>query len=360
MLPHMRAARLCLALLLGACGSRSGLSSPPAETTDADAGGSGGGAGAGGSAGSGGGAGAGGTPSCAFGAEPVTLAAGISRAYAIAVDEAFVFVTSAVDGGELLRIPKAGGPALALLTGLGRPRHLALDAERVWVTSPMDGRVLAATKDGAAVQQIVAASPGHPAGIARAGTTTVWVRQGPGVKGGALFAWEPESVAPTLLASGLDSPGALVVSEGHAFWIDNTTGNTPGIWHFAPATTAVPQLLAPLPAANGNDLALDDSHVYYAMNAEVGRVHRDGGARQVLSSGAFAHGVALGGPHLYWVEGGATSSGRLARVPRAGGSVETLATGLVVPRDVALDEACVYWTNQGVGDASGSVMARAR
>lgn len=187
MLPHMRAARLCLALLLGACGSRSGLSSPPAETTDADAGGSGGGAGAGGSAGSGGGAGAGGTPSCAFGAEPVTLAAGISRAYAIAVDEAFVFVTSAVDGGELLRIPKAGGPALALLTGLGRPRHLALDAERVWVTSPMDGRVLAATKDGAAVQQIVAASPGHPAGIARAGTTTVWVRQGPGVKGGVLF-----------------------------------------------------------------------------------------------------------------------------------------------------------------------------
>lgn len=338
-----------LALLGLACGSRSGLSEPNAGSADAAAGGSGGSSGSGGS---------GAAPVCAFGAAPVALAENLPRAYAIAVDGQHVFVTTAVDGGSLYRIPKTGGLMAPIAVALGRPRHVALDDARAWVTSPMDGRVLAVEKDGAGFELVVPPTPGHPEGIARTPDGAFWVRGGPGAKAGELFGWS-ETTGVLSLAGGLDSPGALVVGGGDAYWIDNSS-NTPGIWHFAPASTAAPQLITPLPAANGNDLDLDESHVYYAMNAEVGRVPRDGGTRQVLSSGVFAHGVALGGPHLYWVEGGATSSGRLARIPRAGGNVETLATGLDVPRDVALDEACVYWTNQGVGDNDGSVMVRAR
>ncbi len=134
----------------------------------------------------------------------------------------------------------------------------------------------------------------------------------------------------------------------------------PAIWRYVPATTAAPQLVTPLSAANGNDLELDDTHVYYAMNAEVGRVPRSGGPRETLTTATFAHGIALAGPHLYWVEGGATTDGRLARIPRAGGQIETLATGFEIPRGVVVDEACVFWTNQGVGKDGGSLMARAR
>lgn len=353
-----RALAIAVSLLALGCGSRSGLLSLPSGEGGSSAfGGTGGAAGTQGSGGAGGA-----HASCAFGTVPVVVAAGIARAYAIAVDEDHVFVTSAVDGGALVRIPKGGGEPVVLVSGLGRPRHIVLDAARVWLTSPMDGRVLSVEKDGSVVQVIVPESPGHPEGIARAGDATVWVRQGPGVDAGALLAWE--SVAPdvTLLASGLDDPGPLVASAGHAYWIDNTSGGTPGIWHFAQATTAVPQMLTPLPAANGNDLALSDTHVYYAMNAEIGRVPRSGGPREPLAAGSFARALALApaADQLYWVEGGATSSGRLARMPMAGGAPETLATGLSVPRGVALDDACVYWTNQGVGDADGNVMARSR
>lgn len=346
-----RAAGIAFSLLVVACGSRSGLSLSSGEGSDGSVGGSAGSAGSGGA-----------SPSCAFAETPVVLASALPSAYAIAVDASFVFVTTAVDGGKVLRIPKTGGEPVTLTSGLGRPRHLALDAERVWVTSPMDGRVLGVAKDGSAVQELVPASPGHPHGIARAGESTVWVRQGPGAKAGALFSWEPALAGPALLAGGLDDPGPLEVGGGDVYWIDNTSGGTPGIWHFAPATTAVPQLLAPLPAANGNDLALSETHVYYAMNAEVGRVPRMGGAREPLAAGKFASALALAPAtgELYWVEGGATSSGRLVRMPLAGGAETTLATGLSVPRGVALDEACVYWTHQGVGDASGSVMARSR
>lgn len=343
----------CLAVLTLACGSRSGLSLSSSGGTSGS-----GGVTTGGSAGTGASGGAGGAGGCAFGSTPVALALGIPRAYDIAVDESAVFVTSAIDGGKLWRIPKSGGAPQALLSGLGRPRHVALDAERAWVTSPMDGRVLGVTKDGTAVLELVPPSVEDPEGIARSAGATFWVRQSP--ISGALLRWESAASGPSVLATGLVAPGALVVELGEAFWIDNDAGGTPGIWRFAPATAAAPEMLAPLPAANGNDLALDATHVYYAMNAEVGRVPRTGGAREPLASGTFATAVARDAGELYWVEGGATTNGRLARMPVAGGAQETLATGLVVPRGVALDEGCVYWTNQGVGDADGSVMVRAR
>ncbi|MBK7581890.1 MAG: hypothetical protein IPI67_16985 [Myxococcales bacterium] len=351
---------LLASLCLVACGSRSGLLEPSA---DAGLAGTGGSSAGGGSAGVGGGAagsgGSGATPACAFGTDPFPLALGLPQAYAIAVDDAFVYVTTAVDGGALLRVPKTGGEVTTLVPGLGRPRRLSLDATRAWVTSPMDGRVLAVEKDGSALETLMPISPGHPEGIVATTDGAFWVRQGPGAKAGALFAWQP-ATGSIQLAGGLDDPGALAIEGTDAYWIDNTSGGTPGIWHYAPSATAAPQLVTPLPAANGNDLALDETHVYYAMNAEVGRVARTGGPREPLSPGVFASGVALGGPYLYFVEGGATTSGRLARLPRAGGPVETLATELVIPRDVALDDACVYWTNQGLSNGSGSVMVRAR
>ncbi len=50
--------------------------------------------------------------------------------------------------------------------------------------------------------------------------------------------------------------------------------------------------------------------------------------------------------NVYWT---AFSSGVLAKVPLAGGTVSTLATGLSSPRGVAVRSPNVYWVNSGGG-----------
>jgi len=88
-----RALAIAVSLLALGCGSRSGLLSLPSGEGGSSAfGGTGGAAGTQGSGGAGGA-----HASCAFGTVPVVVAAGIARAYAIAVDEVIGFAELLVE-----------------------------------------------------------------------------------------------------------------------------------------------------------------------------------------------------------------------------------------------------------------------
>lgn len=341
----MRCSVLLLAALMAACGSRSGLLDDGPSPVDS---------GVGGTIGAGGGSGGTKPLDCRFGAEPIVLAKGIDEAHAIAVDDLFVYFTVAIDGGSVNRVAKDGGPVQVLLGNLGRPRDLALDAEHVYVTSPMDGRVVRVDKNGSNPIDIID-DLGHPAGIGVGPGGTFWVRAGPGAKNGALLRSNPPASVKTL-ATGLDDPGPLALDEFEAFWIENSSGGVPGVWRLSVGLT--PQLLTSLPAANGNDIAVDATHVYYALNAELGRVPRTGGESEKLAEGVFIRGVALATDgNVYWVEGFDTEFGKVSR-GKPGEVPEVIAQNQNGPVDVAVDQACVYWTNQHL--FPGSVMAMQR
>ena len=59
--------------------------------------------------------------------------------------------------------------------------------------------------------------------------------------------------------------------------------------------------------------------------------------------------------HLYWVDG--DPLGTLMSVPLAGGSTTTLASGVVAPRFLAVDEATVYFAGTNPEQGTGGVMS---
>jgi hypothetical protein len=68
--------------------------------------------------------------------------------------------------------------------------------------------------------------------------------------------------------------------------------------------------------------------------------------------------IAVDESSVYWTVGGNTyGDGKVRRIAKAGGVVETLATGLKLPQDVAVDATTVFWIETGSG-ADGSLQSR--
>lgn len=71
------------------------------------------------------------------GGTPTTLVSGVGGFTWLAVDDTFLFYTTASD---VMAVPKTGGTPTSLAVGLNLPHHLALDATHVYwsTTSTMD------------------------------------------------------------------------------------------------------------------------------------------------------------------------------------------------------------------------------
>ncbi|WP_437678237.1 hypothetical protein [Sorangium sp. So ce131] len=69
-------------------------------------------------------------------------------------------------------------------------------------------------------------------------------------------------------------------------------------------------------------------------------------------------GLALDGERVYWTNLGslAEADGELRAAPRSGGSRATLASGQAGPRDVALGEGAIVWSESGLGADDGRVL----
>lgn len=56
--------------------------------------------------------------------------------------------------------------------------------------------------------------------------------------------------------------------------------------------------------------------------------------------------IALDGTSIYWADWGSNGSdGTIRKAPLSGGQVTTLVSGLVLPTDIVVDDASVYWTD---------------
>lgn len=65
--------------------------------------------------------------------------------------------------------------------------------------------------------------------------------------------------------------------------------------------------------------------------------------------------LATDGTSLYWVE---PTTGKVRSVPVAGGTIAEVATAQLKPTQIAVDDAGVYWVNQGDGSAASSKLQR--
>jgi hypothetical protein len=178
-------------------------------------------------------------------------------------------------------------------------------------------------------------------------------------------------------------------------WTDGTDGyikTTPvgGVLEF---TTLAKISGSPTPVPNA--LTIDDNNVYWTDTGtlKVMKVPLAGGKHHELASGVTSSGIAVEGTTVYWTD---SALGTVSSIPRAGGSPSTLVTGVndptmlvaiasslfwLDPADdavlsaplaggtattlatgqvglagIATDGTSVYWTAQGTGTTTGTVM----
>jgi hypothetical protein len=103
------------------------------------------------------------------------------------------------------------------------------------------------------------------------------------------------------------------------------------------------------------NFAVNASHVYFAEAGNVARVPRAGGSVQVLSPTGGAAAIVLDQANVYWVER-VSPDDALKKVPLAGGTAQQLATGIAAS-SIAVDASFVYASNiDSSGSGTGSIV----
>lgn len=247
---------------------------------------------------------------------------------------------------SILRVPLDGGAPGMIATALYSPLGLAAGPSGVYVADWQGGDVRRVPLAGGPLALLTTAA--NPVGVTLDDSRAYFVEQrNPG-------AGQLGNVVSVLLDGGGrlnyadgGGPNDIVTDGVDVFWIDAFRNTV----YRAPVSGAAGGAV-PLAGTGGqaNRLTVDGTFVYWSTrDAGVLRVAKTGGAVvQVTGPQADAYGVATDGLHLYWANYnlGAGSGGGLARKPLDGGATTQLSTG-GSPKAVAVDEQCVYWTTYG-------------
>jgi hypothetical protein len=336
------------ACLGAACG---GGSAAPDASGVAGSGGTPGSAGAGGSTG-----GSGATAGSAGGTSAQTVVTGEDRPSAIAVDDAFVYWTTAT---AVRRMSKSGGTPATVVPAQAEPGYLAADAANLyWAnrSTPGSGLFTAAKTGG----QATMLAGGRPATLQIDGEFAYWV------DGVDRILWRTSKAGggtPEMLAS-QQTFGTLSLDDQSLYWAEGYMGRVRRIAKTGGAITD----LRPADPNYAALSAVDDAFVYFttytslAQSSALLRVSKAGGAGDPLAS-ALDEAIAIltGGESVYWLTAGDGVTGYLARIPKTGGAAAPLVSDVAKPAGIALDAQYVYWTESGdSGIANGRIRRVAR
>jgi len=223
----------------------------------------------------------------------------------IAVDSQWVY---AVDwkSDNIVKIPITGGSPVTVAAANGAIYHRGISVDNTFVYWADDDGIKQATKDGASTVTLFSDPRVHDLAIDV--DYVYWT-------GGMIGSGEIRRIdksggtVQTLASSGLHYPRSLVVDESYVYWAEVTTLKRVSIAGGVPPTT----------------------------------IYSEAGSQ--MSS------VAVSGSFLYWSQtdsGGSIGSGKVRRIPKAGGSMTDIETSLSGPGSINLDNQSVYW-----GDTDG-------
>ena len=273
---------------------------------------------------------------------PVVLASG-GGAESLAVDETSVYWTDGVNG-EVRKVSKDGGPSSAVYSVANtEPWGVAVDSSRVYWTLPNfalggTSAVMSAPLLGGTPTALVTNVPG-PMSMAVSPANVYWATSGQD----AIQSVAIDGGSASTVVSDASGASALAVDGNNVYWC-----NANGIYQ-EPLSGGTPLKIGP----SANAVALDATDVYYVGGmGSVGRVPIGGGTPTVLTTGRTSTlvAVAVDGQNVYWIEGeGTIQQGAVAALPKSGGRVVVLASGLGDPSAIAVDDTGIYFTNPAGG-----------
>lgn len=252
---------------------------------------------------------------CVGGAcQPITLASSQGAPDFIAVDSSNVYWTD-FDEETVMQVPISGGSLVTVASGQRDPFGLAVNSSSVFWTGldlHTGNAVVMKGPIGGGASTTLFSGPGNTWalwGIAANESDVFW---DVAISNGGIMKTPVGGGTPTALAIAQGTPSFLAIDGNNVYWTtdDNNTGN-------------------------------------------VGQVAQSGGTPVTLASGQPGpYGVAVYGGNVYY--GIAGSSGSIRAVAVGGGSVVTLATSQSRPVSVAADESGVYWVD--TNSTNGLVM----
>lgn len=253
----------------------------------------------------------------------------------------YVFWTS-VEGGQVLRTPKNGGPTDELDFGAPpyAPLALVADATTVyWTDSRTSGAIRARPADESIPAQALIAGQDFPLYVAIDEEFVYWTNDG-----GLVLRADRGGGGVAMVASSLgDGPaGGLALDATHVYFADTGGGRVFSIPKDGSGQLSVvaANQLGPL------GVAVDDRHAYWTSvdSGEVKRRSLDGGPVEIIATGQDGPSwIALGPNHVYWTN----RTGNTVMSADKGSFRNTVvAAGQDGPNGIGLDGDTLYWVNQ--------------
>jgi len=267
----------------------------------------------------------------------------------IALQAGYVYFTSP-DGNTVARVPNfVGGNLETLCCTTGeRPQRLAVSSSYLWFTSSQG---VSRVDLNSMQRQLI--NPASSYGIAFTPSNIFWTQDGGNVMQAAL-----DGSNPIQIAGGQGRPEAITTDPNAVYWLPTTGGPWPMRYPF-------PSGPAQNLSANGSisfstgQILVDGTEVYWTDPDQGGlyKVTTNSGSQTldiVTDHQNRPMGIALDTNYVYWTNQG---DGTVVRLPRLGGSAQTIATGQATPTGIVVDGSGAYWANQGnSNNVGGSIM----
>jgi hypothetical protein len=288
---------------------------------------------------------------------PTALAAAQPSPAAIAVDATSVYWINSGEHGAVMKVLLTGGAPVMLASASGGA-GIAVDGSSVYWTNigRTDGPVMKVPRDGGPAVALATSQPAA-VGIAVDANNVYWSDiMGAGVVKASLCGGPPVALAPPCCVFNL----AIDATSVYFHYWNGSNGSPIAIRKVPIAGGPTVTLADGQRGASG--IAVDATSVYWNTVSGVVKMPLSGGAVQtVVSVVDVPTDLALDETSVYFRS---FADGTVRKAPIGGGSSVVLASGQKFPQSlaplgngIAVDRACVYWTD-GVPDGHVMMVAR--